>query len=473
MSRFLCGALAAVVATAAVAAQQPPNNPNARQNFVKIDSPIVVLTHVRVIDGTGAPARENQTIVIRDGKIAEVNDTPRVTLPAGANIIDLPGRSVIPGLVMMHEHLYYTAGPGVYGQYGASFVRLYLAGGVTTMRTGGNTNGIMDLNLARRIEAGELAGPAIDATGPYLNGPNTQLQMHSLVDAADALRQVDYWADMGATSFKAYMQITRDELKASIDEAHKRGLKITAHLCSVTYAEAADLGIDNLEHGFMASTDFVGDKQPDICPGQAKGQQAVAALDENGAPFKALVKKLIDKHVALTSTMTVFETFTPGRPMPRGLDVLVAPLREQFQRAYDRAQQNQQSIYKTLFEKGLRMEHAFAKAGGLLTAGTDPTGSGGVIPGFADQRQVELLVEEGFSPVEAISIATLNGARYLGREAKIGTIAAGKQADLVVVNGDPSRTVEDVRRVETVFKAGVGYDPVKLVASVSGQVGIW
>jgi imidazolonepropionase-like amidohydrolase len=473
MSRFLCGALAAVVATAAVAAQQPPNNPNARQNFVKIDSPIVVLTHVRVIDGTGAPARENQTIVIRDGKIAEVNDTPRVTLPAGANIIDLPGRSVIPGLVMMHEHLYYTAGPGVYGQYGASFVRLYLAGGVTTMRTGGNTNGIMDMNLARRIEAGELAGPAIDATGPYLNGPNTQLQMHSLVDAADARRQVDYWADMGATSFKAYMQITRDELKASIDEAHKRGLKITAHLCSVTYAEAADLGIDNLEHGFMASTDFVGDKQPDICPGQAKGQQAVAALDENGAPFKALVKKLIDKHVALTSTMTVFETFTPGRPMPRGLDVLVAPLREQFQRAYDRAQQNQQSIYKTLFEKGLRMEHAFAKAGGLLTAGTDPTGSGGVIPGFADQRQVELLVEEGFSPVEAISIATLNGARYLGREAKIGTIAAGKQADLVVVNGDPSRTVEDVRRVETVFKAGVGYDPVKLVASVSGQVGIW
>ena len=222
----------------------------------------------------------------------------------------------------------------MYGQYGASFVRLYLAGGVTTMRTAGNTNGVMDMNLARRIEAGDLAGPAIDATGPYLNGPNTQLQMHSLADAADARRQVGYWADMGATSFKAYMQITRDELKASIDEAHKRGLKLTGHLCSVTYGEAADLGIDNLEHGFMAATDFVADKKPDECPGQAKGQQTVAALDENGAPFKELVKKLVDKHVALTSTMTVFETFTPGRPMPRGLDVLVAPLREQFQRAY-------------------------------------------------------------------------------------------------------------------------------------------
>jgi imidazolonepropionase-like amidohydrolase len=473
MRRHLCGAIAAVIATAAVAAQQPPSNPNARQNFVKIDSPVVVLTHVRVVDGTGAPARDNQTIVIRDGKIAEANDTPRVTLPAGATIIDLPGRTVIPGLVMMHEHLYYTAGAGVYGQYGASFVRLYLAGGVTTMRTGGNVNGFMDMNLARRIDAGELAGPAIDATGPYLNGPNTQLQMHSLVDAADARRQVAYWADMGATSFKAYMQITRDELKASIEEAHKRGLKITGHLCSVTYAEAADLGIDNLEHGFMASTDFVADKQPDVCPGQAKGQQTIAALDENGAPFKALVKKLVDKRVALTSTMTVFETFTPGRPMPRGLDVLVAPLREQFQRAYDRVQQNPQSVYKTLFPKGMALERAFAKAGGLLTAGTDPTGSGGVVPGFADQREIELLADAGFPPVEAISIATLNGAKYLGRDAKIGTIAAGKQADLVVVNGDPSRTIEDVRRVETVFKAGIGYDPVKLVASVSGQVGIW
>ena len=114
------------------------------------------------------------------------------------------------------------------------------------------------------------------------------------------------------------MQITRDELTAAIDEAHKRGMKVTGHLCSVTYREAADLGIDNLEHGFFAATDFVADKQPDVCPGQARGQQTMAALDANGAPFKALVKKLVDKHVALTSTLTVFETFTPGRPMPRG-----------------------------------------------------------------------------------------------------------------------------------------------------------
>jgi enamidase len=250
-------------------------------------------------------------------------------------------------------------------------------------------------------------------------------------------------------------------------------MKVTGHLCSVTYGEAADLGIDNLEHGFFAATDFVADKQPDVCPGQARGQQTVAALDENGEPFKALVKKLVDKHVALTSTLTVFETFTRGRPMPPGLDVLVPQLQDAFKRAYDRAQQNQQSVYAALFPKGMALERAFAKAGGTLIAGTDPTGAGGVVPGYSDQRQIELLVEAGFSPLEAIKIGTLNAATYLGRDARIGSIAVGKQADLVVVNGDPSTTIADIRKVETVFKRGVGYDPAKLVASVKGQVGIW
>jgi len=468
---LLTAATLVVVPETSLPAQAP--NPNARAAFVKFDAPVIALAHTRVIDGTGAPARENQVIVIRGGNIAAVGNAASIQIPAGAVTIDLAGRSVMPGLVMMHEHLYYTTGRGVYGQLGLSFSRLYLAGGVTTIRTGGNTNGIMDINLARRIAAGELAGPSIDATAPYLNGPNTFLQMHTVKTPDEARRHVAYWLGQGATSVKAYMQISREALKAGIDEAHRRGAKVTGHLCSVTYGEAADLGIDNLEHGFFAATDFVDQKQPDVCPGQAQGQQAVAALDEHGAPFQALLKKLIDRGVALTSTLTVFETLTRARPTPPGLDVLAPQLRDAFMRAYDRAQQNQQSVYSTLFAKGMALERAFAKAGGVLLAGTDPTGSGGVVPGFADQRQLELLVEEGFSPVEAISIATLNGARYLGRDARIGSIAAGKQADLVVVLGDPTKTIGDVRRVETVFREGVGYDPQKLVDSVKGQVGIW
>ncbi|MGH9412080.1 MAG: amidohydrolase family protein, partial [Vicinamibacterales bacterium] len=244
-------------------------------------------------------------------------------------------------------------------------------------------------------------------------------------------------------------------------------------LCSVTYAEAADLGIDDLEHGFMPSTDFVTDKQPDVCPGQGAGQRTIADLDAHGLPFISLVHKLVEKHVALTSTLTVFETFTPGRPVPPGIDVLLPELKQQFMQNYQRVQQNPQSVYARLFPNGMALERAFARAGGLLLAGTDPTGSGGVIPGYSDQRQIELLVEEGFTPEEAVQICTLNGAKYLGREARIGSIAAGKQADLVVIDGDPSKTISDVRKVETVFKQGVGYDPAKLIASVTGKVGLW
>ena len=472
MIRRFCASMAVVAAAAVLPAAQPQYS-DAVRGFIKIDAPIIALTNVRVIDGTGGPARTNQTVILKGGNIEAIGDSSRLTPPAGATTLDLSGKSVIPGLVMVHEHLYYPAGPGVYGQLGESFIRLYLAGGVTTMRTGGNVNGFMDLKLKRLIDAGQKAGPAIDATAPYLNGQNTFMQMRDLKGPDDARQQVAYWANEGATSFKAYMQIRRDELGAAIDEVHKRGLKITGHLCSVTYAEAADLGIDNLEHGFLAATDFVTDKQPDVCPGQGRGQQTVAALDENGAPFKALVKKLVDRRVTLTSTLTVFETFTPGRPVPPGLDVLLPQLRDQFLQAHARTAANQQSTYITLFPKALALERAFVRAGGTLIAGTDPTGGGGVVPGYSNQRQLELLVEAGFSPLEAIAIGTANGAKYLGRDGRIGTIVPGKQADLVVLTGDPSTNIADVRNVEIVFKQGVGFDPAKLVESVKGKAGLW
>jgi enamidase len=453
-------------------AQQPPLADGVKP-YVRTSAPVIALTNVRVIDGTGAPARERQTLIVRDGAIADVGDSSRVTLPAGAEVIDLTGRSVLPGLVMVHEHFYYPTGPGVYGQLGESFTRLYLAGGVTTLRTGGNLNGYMDLNLKRAVEAGEKAGPSIDATAPYVNGRNQFQQMNTVTTAEDARQHVSYWAGQGATSFKAYMQISRAALGATIEEAHKRGLKVTGHLCSVTYSEAADLGIDNLEHGFLAATDFVTDKQPDSCPAQGRGQQALTTLDENGAAFQALVRKLIDQRVALTSTLTVFETLTPGRPMPPGLDVLAPSLKQQFEQTHARVSQNTKSNYVKLFPKAMALERAFVRAGGTLIAGTDPTGSGGVIPGYANQRQIELLVEGGFTALEAIRIGTLSGAMYLGREKSIGSIATGKQADLVVVAGDPSATIADIRKVELVFRRGVGFDPAKLVASVAGKVGLF
>ena len=464
--------LALVALTARGVAQRAPIG-DAIRDFVSVDAPVVALTNARVIDGTGAPARDGQTVVLRDGRIAAMGPSATTPAPDGARVVDLAGKSVLPGLVMLHEHLYYPTGPGVYGQLGQSFVRLYLAGGVTTMRTGGNLNGFMDITLKQRVEAGEAAGPAIDATMPYVNGPNQFVQMNKVTTEERARRHVAYWADEGATSVKAYMQISRAALGTAIREAHTRGLKVTGHLCSVTYAEAAALGIDNLEHGFFAATDFVAGKKPDECPGQGRGQQALADVDPKGLAFQTLVRTLIEKKVAITSTLTVFELNTPGRPLPPGLDVLVPQLRDQYLQNRARVEGNSQSIYPRLFPKAMALEREFARAGGLLVAGTDPTGGGGVIPGYANHRQLELLVEAGFTPLEAIAIGTRNGARYLGLEKRIGTIAPGLQADLMVVAGDPSRDISDVRKVETVFRKGVGFDPQKLIASVAGKVGLW
>jgi Amidohydrolase family len=210
-----------------------------------------------------------------------------------------------------------------------------------------------------------------------------------------------------------------------------------------------------------------------VCPGQGVGQASVAAVDPNSDAVKSLIRELVQRHVALTSTLTVFETLAPNRPLPPGLDVLDPILRQQFEQRRAQAAANPRSAMSALLPKARQLEVAFYRAGGLLLAGTDPTGGGGVIPGYSDQRALELLVESGLTPLEAIKVGTLNGATYLGRANRVGTIAAGKQADLVVIDGDPSSNIEDVRKVSVVFKEGIGYDPAKLIASVKGRVGLF
>jgi len=467
-------ALASIASAGLVVSAQTARFSPLTRSFVTIDDPLVALTRVRVIDGTGGPSRPDQTIVIRDGTIAAVGPTASTTVPPSARVIDLNGRSVIPGLVMVHEHLFYPAGAGSYNELPASFPRLYLAGGVTTMRTGGSMAPYADLNIRRAIDAGETPGPAIDVTGPYLEGPGLPIPyVKALKDEADARHMVAEWANEGATSFKAYMHITRAELGGAIEEAHRRHLKVTGHLCSVSFGEAADLGIDDLEHGLVVATDFVKDKKPDECPAGEAVQQSIATLDLDSPAARALIKKLVDKHVAVTSTLTVFETFVPGRPPASApaLDAMVSEARDAYLRQRAKLAVGA-SVWTTLFQKELEFERAFARAGGLLVSGTDPTGYGGVVAGFANQRELELLVEAGFTPSEAIAIGTLNGAKYLGRDARVGTIATGRQADLVVVTGDPSADIADVEHVETVFKQGVGYDPAKLIGSAKGLVGL-
>ena len=466
--------LVAILMPQPAAAQAPTLSPQTRA-FVTVDAPVVALTNARIIDGTGAPPRDGQVIVIRNGLIQAVGEAGSIDIPSEAEVHDMSGRTVLPGYVMVHEHMFYPAGRGAYNSMTFSFPRLYLAGGVTTARTSGSMNPYADLNLKKAIDAGQIPGPKMDVTGPYLNGPGLPiLAVKALSGPDDAKKMVAYWADEGVTSFKAYMQISRAELKAAIDEAHSRGLKLTGHLCSVTFREAAELGIDDLEHGFTASTDFVPNKKPDECPPGNQRTESLLALDVNGPEVRDLIRHLVEHNVAITSTLPVFETYTPGRPPASNgaLDAMAAEPRDQYLRTRARVAVQESSPWATLLYKEMELEKAFADAGGLLVVGTDPTGYGGVVAGFSNHRAVELLVEAGFSPLEAIKVATLNGAVYLEREDWVGTIAVGKAADLMVVAGDPSTDITDINNVEIVFKDGIGYDSAKLISSAKGSVGL-
>lgn len=453
------------------------------REFVKTDAPVVALTHVRVIDGTGAAAREDQTIVVSKGKIESVGDASSTNVPKDARVLDLRGYTVIPGLVGMHDHMFYPVGPGSFGEMAYSFPRLYLAAGVTTIRTTGSLEPYTDLEIKKAIDAGREPGPKMHVTGPYLEGPGSwAVQLHQLTGPEDAVRMVNYWLDEGVDNFKAYMFITHDELGAAITAAHKRGAKVTGHLCTIGFREAAALGIDDLEHGLMVDSEFVPDKKPGECRGE-EDPVLMAKLDVNSGPVHEMISDLIAHHVAMTSTLPVFEMGSfAGRPtlQPRVIEALSPDARalvlERRVRSSDSAATRKRygtdvSPWPAAFKKEEEFEYAFSKAGGLLLAGLDPTGMGGIIAGFGDQREVELLVEAGFTPVEAIHVATSNGAQYLGELDRIGTIAAGKQADLVVIKGDPSKKIEDIENVDTVFKDGVGYDSAKLIESARGAVG--
>jgi imidazolonepropionase-like amidohydrolase len=482
MRKISCGAILLCLAfhLVAIRAREKPGVSAVTKSFITLDAPRVALQHVRVIDGTGAAPLVDQTVLIENGAIREISRT--ASIPEGAQVMDLTGRTIIPGLVGMHDHLFYPTAsgqgpalgaPSLYGEMGFSFPRLYLAAGVTSLRTTGSLEPYADLSLKKLIDTHQIPGPKLHITGPYLEGVGSFTpQLYELKDAEEATRMVNYWMDQGVTSFKAYMHITRAELGAAIKAAHARGIKVTGHLCSIGFTEAADLGMDDLEHGIVVDQEFNAAKKPDECPPSANDHPSIEQLEIASEPVQAVIHKLVQRHVAVTSTLVIFETFAPNRPplQDRVLQALSLPSRIDYLFARAKVAEGNGSGAE-LLKKEMQFERDFVKAGGLLLSGEDPTGYGGVLAGFGDQRQTELLVEAGFTPLEAIHIATQNGAEFLGEGDRIGTLKAGKRADLVVIKGDPSQNIEDIENVELVFKDGVGYDSRKLIDSVQGAVG--
>ena len=473
-------ALIALLCALPGSAQPPRPTPD----FISERGPLIAIRHVTVIDGTGATARANQTLLIDHGRIAALGAEGSVTIPAGAREIDGSGKTVIPGLVGMHEHMFRPAsadGPFIGNEMFASFPPLYLASGVTTARTAGSIDPFGDLGIKREIAAGRLVGPDLDLTTPYMEGPPPAIpQFHPLRDAAEARAMVRFWASLGFTSVKAYMNITPAQLGAAIDEAHRHGMKVTGHICSVGYEEAVRLGIDNLEHGPFVAPD--GDLDParatGLCSRTAPAtgsvmREVIQNVEPDAPAVQRLIRLLVARRVPITSTLAVIEG--GDRPnleaIPHLRDLLAPDIWAWEVRQHERARPAA-AFYAMMLRKEMAFERAFVAAGGILMAGCDPTGDGHVIAGLGDQRNIELLHEAGFSIPEAIRIATLNGATYLGRADRIGSLAVGKQADIVLLNGDLSRDISAITRPVTVFKNGIGYDSEAIYASLRGQVGL-
>jgi imidazolonepropionase-like amidohydrolase len=441
--------------------------------FIAYDDKVIALTHCWLVDVIKLKEKADQTVIIRNGLIEAVGDASKTPIPGEAKVIDCTGKSLAPGFVLLHEHMFYPAmsySPFYvqYQQLPVTFPMLYLACGATTIRTAGSVEPYSDLDLKRDIDLGKIAGPAMDVTAPYLEGKGAQVpQMHELSGPEEARSFVNFWADEGATSFKAYNRLDKATLKAAIDAAHARRLKITGHLCSITYREAAEMGIDQLEHGFFASTDFIPGKQENQCVSAA---DPLAGADPDGPAVKDLIQYMVSKKVILTSTLAVLQGLSTLDTLshPEVLEAMAPDTRDMYIKYYSKSKN---SSFNKTFTKDLKMEKMFADAGGLLTVGTDPTGNGGTLAGYGSRTAIELLVLEGFTPIEAIRIATYNGAKALGLEAKIGSIEVGKSADLVLMTGDVSRDIQVIRNVELVFRHGTAFDSKKLYDKVKGQVG--
>lgn len=443
--------------------------------YVSVQEEVVAITNVKLIDGTGAPIRNNQTIVFTGENITAMGDANEVSIPEGAKTIDGTGKTVIPGLVMLHEHIFYPKpADGVFSvaQMTFTFPRLYLAGGVTTIRTAGSIEPQTDLNIRRSIQQGRMLGPKMDLTSPFIERAGTPVPEVGIIESSDEAEQmVNYWSSKGINSFKVYQNITKEDLERVVKAAHAVGKKVTGHICSVTYREAAEIGIDNLEHGFFQSSDFVGDKVENFCPA-FKRSQSLASLPADSPEMTSLMNFLIEKGVAVTSTLPVFEPYANREiVLGGGLEAMSPDFQESLTARHARSQTRGAVASEAYFKKQMAWEKRFYEAGGKLVAGTDPTGAGRTIAGYANQRVIELFIEAGFSLTEAIKISSLNGAQFLERDDEVGSLVIGKKADLVLINGDLEADVANIRKMEVVFKNGIGFDSQKIFDSMKGKVG--
>lgn len=425
-----------------------------KSKFVLYDQPEFVLQNARVVDVAKGIVLEGYSVLISNGKISSMEKTGKLKVPKTAQVIDMNGKTVLPGLVMLHEHMNYNNGAAVWQFHPVSFPKLFLAAGVTTLRTAGAENPMYDLNLKRQIDNGVLVGPRIFVTGPMFNDASGGFLGDFIISTYEEARKATaFWAERGCTWFKVYSDISREALRGVIDEAHARGLRVTGHLGKMSCTEATNLGIDNIEHSFgscASDLNLPWDTTWNIRPEQKEA--------------KELIDLFIAKKVTLTATPFSDSDF-------RNSSLLEYLSTDERKRVEGYLKNPPPFMPQEINDKQLRpLEKLFVKNGGSLLLGADAADCG-LLPGFQNHHAMISMVKAGWTPFEILKMSTIDGATFLKADKELGSIDVGKNADLLIVSGKPDQKIEDIKNVEVVFRNGIGYDSKALRESVKGLVG--
>ncbi|MTI29486.1 amidohydrolase family protein, partial [Xanthovirga aplysinae] len=415
------------------------------KQYVTYDDKQIALINAFIIDGTGKASKTQQTVLVENGVFSYIGEKKTNEIPEGFKIIDVSDKTIIPGIVGVHNHLHI---PG-FRFIGDVATKLYLASGVTTIQTCGAASPSQEIALSKQIKNYEKIGPDIITSGPYFTGKGGNPNMIIPRNEKHIKDTMQHWMKQGITWFKVYRHTTPNDLKTILDVAHKNNCKVTGHFCSITFEEATKMGIDGIEHGLNSASDFRTNKTYGKCNGR---REYMDELDITSEGVKDLQQTMIDNDVFLTSTLSIYESSVPNRAFAdeRTLKAMSPYLKNQYQErriSFDKKQDD--LTREKRLKRIMAFEYQFYQLGGLLGSGADAGRHN--LPGYGDQRNFELLREAGFTTEEAIKIMTSNGAKILNKT-NIGSIEKGKRADFVILSGNLIEDVSAIKQVETVFK---------------------
>ena len=450
---------------------------------------VVVLEGATVFTAADSMPRTNAVIALNSDRIVRVGTVGEFTYGRDVTVINVRGRFIVPGFIDMHAH--------VPGSARAETARELLTYGITTARSPGVTDSMSGVPLRTQLARGELIGPRLVTGGAFINGTPGRIPGFVNVRSAEEMRaEIRRQKRLGVDLIKLYWDVTPELLKVAVDEAHSLGLQVAGHMRVTSWTEAAQLGINSLEHsGADGPTwELVEDPQlrerlrgqdPPRSASPLKPSEFYSLVSRGasvqGPRMDSLVAALVRNRVAVVPTLVIMQSLYFGDDVTVLRKMEPERMPERFLASWDAfgpgwrnanpfvmqtptGKAQDLASGKVMLPFAMRVVRALHDRGVLLTTGTD-LGMPWITPGVSLHRELELLVEAGISPRDVLLMATRNGAQALGLSAELGTIEAGKVADLIVLRADPLVDIRNTRSIDAVYHAGHRYVPDSLRAS--------